>query len=147
MIVKVEIDITPQQYFMHLCKGVIKDIKNNTGRQVTLKDIIDGYYYDRTIKNKKTSVVIHMRVGRLIQDKYFELSYDTSQTKGSYYYDFSTENGKYYVTYFEENDYKEDGAGSYLGRIRKRLGEKTLQQKIIRNIELTTTYIKNQTNI
>ena len=122
MIIKVEIDITPQQYFMHLCEGVIRDIKNNTGRQVTLKDIIDGYYYDRTIKNKKTSVVIHMKVGRLIQDKYFELSYDTSHTK-------------------------DDGAGPYLGRIRKRLREKALQQKIIRNIELTTTYIKNQASI
>ena len=143
MKVKVEIDVTPKQYFMHLCEGIIKDIKKYTGKQVALKDILDGYYYERTVDYKNSKTVIRMNVGSLIPDKYFELSYETNDTKGRYYYDFSTEKGKNYVTYFEENDYKEDGLGSYFGRMKKKFKEKSLQRKILNNIEMTTTYIKN----
>ena len=143
MKVTAEIDVTPAQYFKHLCEGVIKDVKKHTNKDITVKSLLDGYRYDRTLNYKNKKVVIKFTVGPLIQDKYFQVKYETDETSCLYYYDFSEMNGKYYVTYGEESDYKQETVGNYLGKLKKKFTQGVLRNKIFNNIELTTTYIKN----
>ncbi len=146
MKVTTEIDVTPKQYFKHLCEITIKDIKKSNGKDVTIADLMDGYHYEKTLTYKKRSIIIAMNVGPLIMDKYFSVAYETSETKCVYYYDFFIRDGKNYVTYCEDNNYKKETVGNYFGNLRRKFKEKTLKNKIFNNIELTTTYIKNHEN-
>lgn len=143
MKVTAEIDVTPAQYFKHLCDGVIKDVKKHTHKDITAKSLIDGYRYERSVNYKNKKIVIRFTVGPLIPDKYFQVKYETDETSCVYYYDFSTEQGKYYVTYAEKTDYKEETVGNFLGNLKKKITQGALKNKIFNNIELTTTYIKN----
>lgn len=146
MKVTTEIDVTPKQYFKHLCDITIKDIKKSTGKDVKINDLLDGYHYEKTINYKKRSVILKMDVGPLIIDKYFSLTYETPETKCLYYYDFFIRDNKNYVTYFEDNNYKNETVGNYFGKLKRKFSEKALKNKIFNNIELTTTYIKNHEN-
>ena len=74
MKVTAEIDISPSLYFEHLCDITIKDIKKATGKSVCLKDLIDGYHYKKILNYKKHKVNLDMKVGPLIENKYFILS-------------------------------------------------------------------------
>ncbi|NLZ76079.1 MAG: DUF3284 domain-containing protein [Erysipelotrichia bacterium] len=143
MKVKVEIDVTPKEYFDHLCDVMIKDIKKNTNKDVDTKMLVDGYSYKKTISKKKLTANILMTIGPLIPDKYFLVNYETKDTKCLYYYDFSIEDDKNYVTYCEETNYKEENVGTYVGNLRKKFRAKAIEQNAIRNIELTNIYIKN----
>ena len=143
MKVTTQIDITAEEYFKHLYKRSIEDIKKSTGKEVKLKDLIDGYDYVKKINYKKKEAYINMHVGPLIENKYFEVRYETQDTKCMYYYDFSNKDGINYVTYFEDNNYKEDTLGNRLGELRRKFRQKVLEKRILDNIELTTTYIKN----
>ena len=143
MKVTTEIDVTPEQYFKHLCDGIIKDVKKHTNKDITAKSLLDGYCYERTVNYKNKKIVIKFTVGPLIQDKYFQVKYETEETSCLYYYDFSKDKDKYYVTYGEETNYKEETVGNIMGNLKKKFTQKALQNKIFNNIELTTTYIKN----
>lgn len=143
MKVTAEIDVTPAQYFNHLCDGVIKDVKKHTNRDITVKSLLDGYRYERTLNYKKRKIVIKFTVGPLIQDKYFQVKYETEETSCLYYYDFKTEQGKYYVTYGEETGYKQETIGNALGNLKRKFTQGVWKNKVFNNIELTTTYIKN----
>lgn len=143
MKVTTEIDVTPEQYFRHLCNGVIKDVKKATDRTVTVAELMDGYVYEHSVRMKNREIIIKLTVGPLIKDKYFQVKYETRDTTCLYYYDFSTENGKNYVTYCEENNYNENTLGNKLSNFRRSFRKKALINRIFNNIELTTTYIKN----
>lgn len=143
MKVTAEIDVTPAQYFKHLCDGVIKDVKKHTNKDITVNSLLDGYHYERTVSYRNKKIVIKLTVGPLIMDKYFQVKYETDETSCLYYYDFSTEQGKYYVTYGEDNGYKQETVGNYLGNLKRKFTQKVLKNKIFNNIESTTTYIKN----
>lgn len=143
MKVTAEIDVTPAQYFKHLCDGVIKDVKKHTNQDITVRSLMDGYRYERTVSYKNRKIVIRFTVGPLISDKYFQVKYETEETSCLYYYDFGAEQGKYYVTYGEETGYKQETVGNYLGNLKRKFTQKVLKNKILNNIESTTTYIKN----
>lgn len=143
MKVTAEIDVTPAQYFKHLCDGVIKDVKKSTNKDITAKSLMDGYRYERTVNYKNRKIVIRFTVGPLIQDKYFQVKYETEETSCLYYYDFSKEQDKYYVTYAEETNYTQETIGNFFGNLKKKFTQRALQNKIFNNIELTTTYIRN----
>lgn len=143
MKVTAEIGVMPKEYFKHLCDITIKDIKKSTNKEVSLKDLLDGYHYEKIVPFKKREAIISMSVGPLIKDKYFIMEYETKDTKCLYYYDFSSKDGKNYVTYSEENNYKKDTIGNKLGALKRKFDEKALKRRIFNNIELTTTYIKN----
>lgn len=143
MKVNVEIDVTPKEYFSHLCEVMLKDIEKSTNKRVDLKTLIDGYSYVKTISNKKKPVDILMKIGPLIVDKYFLVEYETKDTECLYYYDFSNEGNRNYVTYYESTNYKEETVGTYFGNLRKKFRAKAIEQNAIRNIELTNIYIKN----
>lgn len=142
MKVTTEIDVTPTQYFKHLCEGVIKDVKKQTGKDITMDSLMEGYHYERTVNYKKKKIFIRFTVGPLIQDKYFQVKYETEETRCLYYYDFSCEQDKYYVTYAEETNYKKETVGNFFGNLKKRFTQRALKNRIFHNIELTTTYIK-----
>ncbi len=146
MKVTAEIDVTPKQYFRHLCGGVIQDVKKHTNRDITVQSLLDGYHYERTVNYKKKKIVIKFTVGPLIEDKYFQVTYETPETSCLYYYDFSGDLDQYYVTYAEETNFKEKTWGNFWGNLKKKFTQKTLKNKIFHNIELTTTYIKNYEN-
>ena len=143
MKVTTEIDVTASQYVRHLCDGVVKDVKKATGKTVTVKQLMDGYTYERTLDYKKKKAVIKFTVGPLIEDKYFQVKYETEETSCLYYYDFHKEQDKQYVTYSEENNYTQETIGNALGNFKRKFTQRALQNKIFQNIELTTTYIKN----
>lgn len=143
MIVKTQIYVSPQRYFNHLCSVIIKDIEKHTGKAVKMKDFIDGYCYERPMVYKNRKTVVLITVGPLIQDRYFQLTYETANTKGQYYYDFSEEDGISYVTYYENNDYKKESAGTVIRRFNKKIRESSIKTRILKNIELTMMYIKN----
>lgn len=144
MKVTAEIDVTPNEYFNHLCDVMIKDIKKQTDKNVTMSELIEGYTYERNISYQKKGTHIKISIGPLIKDKYFSVTYETGDTNGEYYYDFSSNDGKNYVTYFEETSYKKETVGTYFGNLKKKIKEKATEQKALQNIELTLTYIKNQ---
>lgn len=143
MKVKVEIDIEPKEYFNYLCEVAINDVKKSTNRAVDIEALIEGYHYVKSLKNNKLSVNISMIIGPLIRNKLFCVKYETKDTKGEYYYDFITEGTKNYVVYYEETNYKKKTIGNYFGNLRKRIKAKITSQRTIQNIDLTTTYIKN----
>lgn len=143
MKVTAKIDVTPEQYFRHLCDGVIEDIKKNTNREIAMEDLMDGYSYERKVTYKNRQIIIRFAVGPLIENKYFQVSYETEETKCLYSYDFSVQEGEAYVTYTEDNGYKRETVGNFMGNLKKKLTQRTLENKIFQNIELTTTYIKN----
>ncbi|WP_294562536.1 DUF3284 domain-containing protein [uncultured Traorella sp.] len=143
MKVTAEIDVTSSLYFRHLCNGVIKDIKKATGKTVNLKDLMDGYSYCHSLSLKDKKISIKFTVGPLIIDKYFQVKYETNETKCLYYYDFTSDGERTYVTYFEENVYSHDTLGNRLSDMKRNFKKKALANKILNNIELTTTYIKN----
>ena len=109
---------------------------------------MDGYRYDRTLNYKSKKVVIKFTVGPLIQDKYFQVKYETDETSCLYYYDFSEMNGKYYVTYGEESDYKQETVGNYLGKLKKKFTQGVLRNKIFNNTKWWNSckYIANRSN-
>lgn len=144
MKVTAQIDVTSTEYFNHLCDVMIKDIKKQTDKNVAMSELIEGYTYERNISYQKKDTHIKISIGPLIKDKYFFVKYESSDTSGQYYYDFSNSDGKHYVTYFEETYYKKETVGTYFGNLLKRIKEKAIVQKALRNIELTTAYIKNQ---
>lgn len=143
MKVTTQIDVSPNEYFKHLYQRSIADIKKSTGKEVKLKDLLDGYDYVKTINYKKKEVSINMHIGPLIENKYFQVSYETKETKCMYYYDFTSIDDKHYVTYYEDNNYKDETIGNYLGNFKRKFSSKVTEKKILDNIELTTTYIKN----
>lgn len=138
-----EIDVSPALYFRHLCSVMIKDIKKQTNKNVTMKDLIEGYTYERVISAKKMSTTIKISIGPLIENKYFITTYETKDTKGQYYYDFSEADDKYYVTYGEETNYKAETVGTYFGNLKKKFKAKVIEQNALKNIDLTVEYIKN----
>ena len=68
MKVTAEIDVMPKEYFKHLCDITIKDIKKSTNKEVSLKDLLDGYHYEKIVPFKKREAIISMSVGPLIED-------------------------------------------------------------------------------
>ena len=143
MKVTAEIDVTPAQYFKHLCSGVVKDIKKATNQIVFESQLIDGYEYVHSVKYKNKDISVKFTIGPLIPDKYFQVKYETGETACQYYYDFSESDGKYYVTYSEDTGYKQETVGNYLGNLKKKFTQAALKNKILTNIESTVTYIKN----
>lgn len=143
MKITAQIDISPSEYFKHLCDTMISDIKKHTRKDITMSELIDGYKYERKIAYKKKGTHIIITIGPLIKDKYYFVKYETNDTLGQYYYDFSSNDGNNYVTYFEETKYKKETVGTYLGNIRKKIMEKSTALKALQNIDLTITYIKN----
>lgn len=138
-----EIDVSPTLYFRHLCNVMIKDIKKQTGKNVTTKELIDGYTYERVISAKKMSTTIKISIGPLIENKYFITTYETKDTKGQYYYDFSETDEKCFVEYGEDTSYKAESVGTYFGNLKKKFKAKVIEQNALKNIDLTVEYIKN----
>lgn len=137
-----EIDIEPKYYFNHLCNRAIKDIKKATNKKINIDELMDGYKYQRTVSMKNNKIHINFEVGPLIKDKYFEVKYETEETKCLYYYDFSYTNEKYYVTYSEDNSYKKHSLGNSLSDFGRQLFQNKLKRNIFNNIEMTLNYIK-----
>ena len=140
-----EIDVTGKQYYDHLCERIIADIKKITNKKVTEEQLIDGYTYKRTVNYKKKTAELIFKVGPLIKDKFFMVTYETKDTTCMYSYDFTQKDGKNYVTYTEDNNYKKQTVGNYFSDLRRKLTQGSWRYRVMQNIELTTTYIKNHT--
>ena len=143
MKVRTTITVSASQYYRHLCHQAIEDIHKATKKNVTLQELTNGYMYVRRITYGKRPVDIRVKVGPLIENRLFCVSYETEETKGSYYYDFSQSGEETYLTYCEDTEYKEQTVGNYFGNLKKKIKTKATQMKILRNIEMTETYIKN----
>ena len=136
MKVTTEIDVTPKQYFEHLCNTMIKDIKDVTKAKITIDDLINGYSYDREVKNKERKLIVHLKIGPLMRDKYFLVEYETDATKCYYYYDFAIKDGKYYVTYCEETGYVDKSVGTFIGNLRKSFSQKVIEEVLKQHIKI-----------
>lgn len=143
MKVRTSVSVTAAQYYRHLCREAVKDIRKASGKNVTLQELEEGYMYVRKITYGKRPVDIRMKVGPLIENRLFCVSYETEETKGSYSYDFSEDSTGTAVTYSEDTEYKEQTVGNYFGSLIKKMRTKATQMKILRNIEMTETYIQN----
>jgi len=136
-------DLEPKYYFRHLCDRIIADVKKSTDKEITVKDLMDGYKYERKVTYRKLVARIQMEVGPLKKDEFFVVRYDTQDTTGMYYYNFYKQDDKYYVSYAEDTEYKKKTFGNTLGNLKKGFQEKATQRKAFENIQSTVTYIKN----
>lgn len=143
MKVKAELSVGKSNYYRHLVEEITKDIKKNTDKEVTVMELEDGYEYKKKMLYKKKPVYIKMKIGPLMHDKFFIVRYETDETECMYSYDFVTENEKDYVIYTEENDYKEKTFLNKFGTLKRNVQQKSIQKRMLNNIELTETYIKN----
>lgn len=146
MKIKAKLRVDKKAYYNHLCEGVINDIKKNTRALITLKELEEGYIYKKKMLYKKKPIYLDMKVGPLVKDKFFIVSYETVDTICTYSYDFISESDGDYVIYTEDNHYKEATFLNKLGDFKRKLKAKSIQNKAFNNIELTQKYIEKKEN-
>lgn len=138
-----EIDVEAKKYFDYLCFEITNDIYKTTHKRIKVDDMIDGFKYQRKLNFNNKKIVLNIEVGPLLQDKYFEVKYETDETSCQYYYDFFVKEGRNYVTYFENNVYKKETFANKLNDIKRKMNQRQLEKNIFNNIEITLTQIKN----
>ena len=133
------LQVSNHQFFQYLLSQVLKDIEIYTKKTVNLEEIMMGYKYRKKVKMSNGSTFnLNITVGPLIEDKYYELSYESPTATNRYYYDIrKLDDNNIEVTYFEENAAK-GTFNDWFHQFKKKLSQKSIELKIsnsLRQIE------------
>ncbi len=123
--------VSNNEFFQYLLEQVLKDIEKSTKKVLKPEDIIMGYKYVKRIKmSNGSSIDLNITVDPLIEDKYYELSYETPTAVNKYYYDIKKLDDKTIdVTYFEEN-FAKGNLNNWIHQIKSKLSQKSIELKI-----------------
>jgi uncharacterized protein YktA (UPF0223 family) len=110
---------------------VLKDIEKSTKKILKAEEIMDGYKYLKKVKMSSGNTFnLNITVGPIIEDKYYELSYETPTAINKYYYDIKRiDENTIDVTYFEEN-FAKGSLNNWFHQLKKILSQKSIEMKI-----------------
>jgi hydroxymethylpyrimidine pyrophosphatase-like HAD family hydrolase len=110
---------------------VLKDIEKSTKKILNAEEIMDGYKYLKKVKMSNGNTFnLNITVGPIIEDKYYELSYETPTAVNKYYYDIKrVDENTIDVTYFEEN-FAKGSLNNWFHQLKKKLSQKSIEMKI-----------------
>jgi hypothetical protein len=131
--------VSSHQFFQYLLSQVLEDIEKSTKKALKPEEIMMGYKYVKKVKLSNGSAFnLNITVGPIIEDKYYELSYESPTAVNKYYYDIRKLNDNTIdVTYFEEN-FAKGSLNNWFHEFRKKLSQKSIEMKIsssLRQIE------------
>lgn len=125
------IKVSNHKFYQYLIDQVLKDIEKSTKKALKPEEIMDGYNYVKKVKmsNGKT-YSLNITVGPIVEDKYYELSYESPTAVNKYYYDIrKMDDNSIDVTYFEENSAK-GSLNNWIHQFKKKLSQKSIEMKI-----------------
>jgi hypothetical protein len=127
--------VSNHKFFQYLLCQVSKDIEISTKKAVKLEEIIMGYKYVKKIKMSNGNTVnLNITLGPLVEDKYYELSYESSTAINKYYYDIrKIDDNNIEVTYFEENSAK-GNFNNWFHQFKKKLSERSIEVKVSKSL-------------
>jgi hypothetical protein len=110
---------------------VLKDIEKSTKKALTLEEITDGYRYVKKVKMSDGKTFnLNITVGPIIEDKYYELVYESPTAVNKYYYDIRRiDDSTVDVTYYEENSAK-GNLNNWFHQLKRKLAQKSIEMKI-----------------
>ncbi|MCM0647108.1 DUF3284 domain-containing protein [Clostridium swellfunianum] len=123
--------VSNHKFYQYLIDQVLKDIEKSTKKALKPEEIMDGYNYVKKVKmsNGKT-YSLNITVGPIVEDKYYELSYESPTAVNKYYYDIrKMDDNSIDVTYFEENSAK-GSLNNWIHQFKKKLSQKSIEMKI-----------------
>ncbi len=124
------VEVKKEDFYQYLVKLILSDIQKNYP-DTKENDLLDGYEYMRKIAYNNKEIVINMKVGPLIKDRYFEVSYSSNGNFNRYYYDLRDCDKGCIVCYYEENKpAKESKLNNWL----KQRRESIIRQKAVSSI-------------
>jgi len=104
MEVNLDLDVNKEDFFEFIYQSIIKDIEASTGSKLSKEDIIQGYKYDKKLKNKlgRTGDV-GVTILEFDPYKKYVAEFKSNQGKNIISYNItSLNNGKINVTYSED---------------------------------------------
>lgn len=127
--------VSNHEFFQYLLCQVSKDIEISTKNAVKLEDVIMGYKYVKKIKmSNGTTLNLNITLGPLVEDKYYELSYESPTAINKYYYDIrKIDEGNIEVTYFEEN-FAKGNFNNWFHQFKKKLSQKSIEVKVSKSL-------------
>lgn len=136
------LDVSAKQFYDYLLHQVRKDIEKATKQTHLTFEQLDGYTYTRTLKRQKGNPLeIKIKVGPLIENSYYELSYETPTAINRYFYDIrKLEEHRIEVTYVEENGAK-TALNNWVYKTRVKFKEKHVEQRIRQTLTQIESYI------
>ena len=138
------LDVSAQQFYEYLLQQVRKDIEKATKKSHLTLEQLDGFTYSRILKRQKGDPLeIKIKVGPLIENRYYELSYETPTARNRYFYDIrQLEDHRIQVTYVEENGAK-TALNNWVYKTRVKFKEKHVEQRIRQTLTQIEAYILN----
>ncbi len=128
------LQVSAQEFYQYLVDQILTDI-NRKRRNLEQKDErLDGYEYSRKISystNKTVDLQIH--VGPLVENRYFELSYQTPDAMSRYFYDISQQSDCILVRYVEDGSLvkaSDQTVHKITSKLKKRLVEKNIESRL-----------------
>lgn len=143
MKVSVEMGISAASFYEYLLTQVYEDLAKMGYENGLSTDTLDGFRYTRQLKRKKGEPLnIQMTIGPLLQNRYYEISYQTTTAKNRYFYDIKEVNDKRItVTYVEEHE-ASGSLNNWFYKTRVRFKEAALQKQIEDNLKAIETFIQ-----
>lgn len=123
--------VSNHQFYKYLIGQVLKDIEKSTKKALTLEEITDGYRYVKKVKMSDGKTFnLNITVGPIIEDKYYELAYESPTAVNKYYYDIRRiDDSTVDVTYYEENSAK-GNLNNWFHQLKRKLSQKSIEMKI-----------------
>lgn len=142
MKVSEKLNVSAQQFYDYLLHQVRKDIEKSTKKKHLTFEDLDGFQYSKRLKSKKGKVLeLNIKVGPLIENRYYELSYETPTATNRYFYDIKViDDNHIEVTYVEENGAK-GTLNDWIYRTRVMFKEKSLEKKVRQTLIQIEFYI------
>ena len=139
MQVSQRLDIQADEFFNYIVNQMKQDIKMTNKVEVLSLEELDGFNYIRKLKKQKSGDVfqVHIHVGPIIKNKYYEVSYVTPTAKSRYFYDIR-DNGEYIIVTYAEEGEAEGKLNNWFHKIQVKIREKQISNQIsltLRNIE------------
>lgn len=138
------LNVSAEQFYDYLLRQVRKDIENATKQNHLTFDDLDGFRYSRFLKRqKKEPIELKIKVGPLIENRYYELSYETPTAQNRYFYDIRPiTDQQIEVSYVEENGAK-TAVNNWIYKTRVKFKEKNLEQRIRQTLSQIEVHILN----
>lgn len=145
MEVNLDLDVNKEEFFEFIYESIIKDIEESTGKKLSKEDIIQGYKYDKNLKNKLGRAGnVEVTILEFVPYKKYVAEFKSNQGKNIISYEINNlNNEKINVTYFEDYiapDKLKDWNFKLMNFFYKKKSMKRAES-ILKNIE---RYIKNK---
>lgn len=134
--------VSAAQFYKYLLTQIRSDIAKTMHTNALSFEELEGYTYTKALKRKKSKPMkLHIKIGPLIENRYYELNYETGTASNRYFYDIHELGDKEIeVTYVEENN-AHSMLSDWIYRMRVSVHQKKLEKKVVRTLIQIEWYI------